>query len=59
MFSNDEIIRIAMEQSAIDSNCKREDFLQKDNVIVNFGCKPGCKKILKASACMRFDILWK
>ena len=33
VFNNKEIYRIAMEQSAIDSNCKWEDFLKKDKVL--------------------------
>lgn len=31
---NKEILRIAMQQSAYDSNCKAEDFLKTENVIV-------------------------
>lgn len=32
--TNQEILRIAMEQSAIDLNCRVEDFLQSENKIV-------------------------
>lgn len=32
--TNQDILKIAMQQSAIDSNCKMNDFLQKDNVVV-------------------------
>ncbi len=31
--TNEMIIQIAMEQSAIDSNCKVEDFKQFQNVV--------------------------
>jgi len=34
MFSNQEIIQIAMRQSALDINCKETDFLNDSNVIV-------------------------
>ena len=34
LFTNEEIFRVALEQSAIDSNCKWEVFLKKDYVIV-------------------------
>lgn len=32
----EEILHIAMEQSAEDMNCKMEDFLKNQNVIVPF-----------------------
>ncbi len=32
----EEILHIAMEQSAEDINCKTEDFLKNQNVIVPF-----------------------
>ena len=32
--SNEEILKIAMYQSAIDANCKLEDFCRTENVIV-------------------------
>lgn len=34
MYTNKEILEIAMSQSAIDINCAKEDFLKKQNVIV-------------------------
>lgn len=34
MFTNADIMRIAMEQSAADINCQPEDFLKRENVIV-------------------------
>jgi len=32
--TNAEILRIAMEQHAIDANCRPEDFLRDDNIVV-------------------------
>lgn len=34
MYTNQAIIKIAMEQSALDINCRTEDFVKEDNVIV-------------------------
>lgn len=31
--TNEEILRIAMQQSAADLDCKSEDFLKKENII--------------------------
>lgn len=47
MFSNKEIVRIAMEQSAIDSNCKWDDFLKKDHVIVASAENPAARSYVK------------
>ena len=47
MFTNEEILRIALEQSAIDSNCKWKDFLKKDNVIVTSIANPEARRYLK------------
>jgi ribosomal protein S18 acetylase RimI-like enzyme len=45
--TNSDIIKIAMQQSAIDSNCRMEDFTQKENIIV-FSCKnPNARKYLE------------
>lgn len=33
-FTNKEIMQIAMKQSAVDANCKVEDFCKKENVVV-------------------------
>lgn len=33
-FSRDKTLRVALEQSAVDSCCSPEDFLKKDNVVV-------------------------
>ena len=43
MFTNEDILRVALEQSAIDSNCNWEDFLKKDNVIVTSVANPETK----------------
>lgn len=47
MFSNKEILRIALEQSAIDSNCKWDDFLKKENVTVISAANPAARRYLK------------
>ena len=47
LFTNEEIFRVALEQSAIDSNCKWEDFLKKDNVIVTSVANPSARRYLK------------
>lgn len=36
MFSNQDIIRIAMEQFAFDIHCDEGDFLKEENVIVRY-----------------------
>ncbi len=45
--TNKEILQTAMEQSAIDINCKASDFLRTDHVIVKSGVGPGAKKYYK------------
>ena len=47
MLTNENILRVALEQSAIDSNCKAEDFLRKDNVIVTSAAHPAARRYLK------------
>lgn len=47
MFTNEEIRRVALEQSAIDSNCKWDDFFKKDNVIVTSVANPSARRYLK------------
>ncbi len=42
--TNQEILEIAMEQSAADLNCKAEDFLKTEPVVVRGGIGPGAKK---------------
>lgn len=39
MFTNEDILAIAMKQSALDINCQAEDFLKEKNVMVR--CKIG------------------
>ena len=44
MFSQKEILRVAMEQSARDLNCRPEDFLRSEPVIVSGGLGPDAKR---------------
>lgn len=44
--TNKKIFEIAMEQSAIDSNCNAEDFLKKDNVVVISKDNPSARRYL-------------
>ncbi|MDE5909754.1 MAG: GNAT family N-acetyltransferase [Lachnospiraceae bacterium] len=45
--TNKEILRIAMEQSALDINCKASDFLCDNHVIVKSGLGAGARKYYK------------
>ena len=45
-FTNGDILRIAMEQSAVDANCRREDFLLAENVVVLSAADPRARKYL-------------
>ena len=45
--TNKEILQIAMEQSAIDINCKASDFLCSSHVIVRSGLGDGARKYYK------------
>ncbi|MDO5155957.1 MAG: GNAT family N-acetyltransferase [Eubacteriales bacterium] len=45
--TNKKILQIAMEQSAIDSNCNVEDFLKKENVVVESKANPEARRYLK------------
>ncbi|WMJ87546.1 GNAT family N-acetyltransferase [Anaerocolumna sp. MB42-C2] len=45
--TNSEIIKIAMQQSAIDSNCCMEDFIKSDNKIVISGSNSKARKYLE------------
>lgn len=47
MFTNQKIMQIAMQQSAIDLNSKETDFLEKENVIVKSGIGPLARKYYK------------
>lgn len=44
--TNDEIWRIALEQSAIDCNCRAEDFLSGKNLVTRSRAHPGARKYL-------------
>lgn len=44
--TNEEILKIAMRQSAIDANCRIEDFRQNENKIVFSADNPGARKYL-------------
>ena len=45
--TNEEILQIALEQSAHDSNCAPEDFLKQENVVVISRENPKARKYLK------------
>lgn len=45
--TNEKILRIAMEQSAIDANCRPEDFLRGENVITISRKNDAARKYLK------------
>lgn len=45
--TNREILEIAMQQSAIDANCDKDDFTRKDNVIVASKKHPNARKYLE------------
>jgi len=47
MLNNSDILRIAMEQSAIDAGCTVGDFLRTENVIVTSRESPMARKYLK------------
>ncbi len=45
-FTNEDILHIAMDQSAVDANCRAEDFLRTENVVVTSIADPGARKYL-------------
>ena len=47
MYTNSEIMRIAMQQSAKDINCRAEDFLSDTNVFVRSELGPDARKYYK------------
>ena len=51
MFSNKKILEIAMEQSAWDIGAKPEDFLNLQNVLVDFKLGENARKYLKEPIC--------
>lgn len=46
-FTNEQILQIAMQQSAVDANCHAKDFLKSENVIVVSKDNPKVRKYLK------------
>jgi len=46
-FTNKDIYRIAMAQSAVDSGCRPEDFLREDNLVVLSRTHPEARKYLR------------
>ena len=44
--TNQDILRIALEQSAIDANCQAEDFMKSENVVVISKDHPDARKYL-------------
>jgi len=52
--TNKEMLRIAMEQSAMDLNCKAEDFLQNNPVVVKFRLGPSAKRYYKEPIACNF-----
>lgn len=44
--TNQNILQIAMQQSAVDANCSAEDFMRQENVIVTSSANPGARKYL-------------
>lgn len=55
MFSNKEILEIAMEQSAWDIGAKIEDFLNLQNVLVDFKLGENARKYLKEPICTNLN----
>ena len=47
--TNEEILRIALQQSAVDSNCRAEDFLSEQNVVVVSSFRKGARKYLTSA----------
>ncbi len=45
-FTNERILHIAMEQSAVDAACRAADFLRPENVVVQSAAHPGARKYL-------------
>ncbi len=45
-FTNEKILQIAMEQSAVDANCRAEDFLRSENVVALSASNPKARKYL-------------
>lgn len=45
-FTNNRILQIAMQQSAVDANCSADDFLRKENIVVISKENPDARKYL-------------
>lgn len=45
-FTDQSILQIAMQQSAVDANCDAKDFMQEKNIIVTSAANPGARKYL-------------
>ena len=54
MYTNDQIIKIAMHQSALDLNARTEDFVSDENVIVQSKLGPLAKKYYKEPIAVNF-----
>lgn len=54
MYTNEEIVDIAMRQSALDINCRKEDFLKTENVIVCSEIGPQARKYYKEPVACNF-----
>ena len=46
-WAGQRVLRVAMEQSALDAGCSWEDFLRTENVIVPSQTNPGARKYLE------------
>lgn len=44
--TNQELLQIALQQSAIDCNCKPEDFLQNENIVTESRKHPSARSYL-------------
>ena len=40
IFTNNSILQIAMQQSAVDANCDAKDFMRSENIIVTSAANP-------------------
>lgn len=45
--TNQDILQIAMRQSAVDANCRAEDFTREENVVVTSVKNPGARRYLE------------
>lgn len=45
--TNNDILNIAMKQSAIDANCRAEDFTKSENIVVESTKNPAARKYLQ------------